>query len=41
GAQMGVRSIPTMAVYQGGRELQRQSGARPAPAIVQFVEAAL
>ena len=40
GARLGVRSIPTMAVYAEGRELQRSSGARPAPAIEQFVAAA-
>jgi thioredoxin 2 len=37
GAELGVQSIPTMAVYRGGRELRRSSGARPAPAIEQFV----
>ena len=37
GAQLGIQSIPTMAVYGQGRELKRTSGARPAPAIEQFV----
>jgi thioredoxin 2 len=37
GAELGVQSIPTMAVYRGGRELRRTSGARPAPQIEQFV----
>ena len=41
GAQLGVQSIPTMAVYVGGRERERVSGARPAPAIEQFVAQAL
>lgn len=41
GAQMKVQSIPTMAVYFEGRELQRSSGARPAPAIASFVNAAV
>ncbi|NVB40076.1 thiol reductase thioredoxin [Pseudenhygromyxa sp. WMMC2535] len=41
GAQMGVRSIPTMAVYHRGRELERVAGARPAPAIESFVAQAL
>ncbi|MCF7686948.1 MAG: thioredoxin [Cephaloticoccus sp.] len=41
GAQFGIRSIPTMAVFRAGRELARQSGAMPAAAIQQFVEAAL
>lgn len=37
GAELDVQSIPTMAVYRAGRELRRTSGARPAPAIEQFV----
>tara|TARA_R110002096_G_scaffold257013_1_gene450307 strand:- start:93 stop:557 length:465 start_codon:yes stop_codon:yes gene_type:complete len=41
GAQYGVRSIPTMVIFQGGKELARQSGAMPAPAIQQFIEATL
>lgn len=41
GARMGVQSIPTMAVYQGGRELERTSGARPAAQIEAFVAHAL
>jgi thioredoxin 2 len=41
GAALGVQSIPTMAVYQGGRERARSSGARPAPAIEQFLAGAL
>ena len=40
GAELGVSSIPTMAVYQSGRELRRTSGARPAPAIEQWLEEA-
>jgi thioredoxin 2 len=36
GARLGIQSIPTMAVYQGGRELRRSSGARPASAIEAF-----
>lgn len=27
GAHFGIRSIPTLAVFQGGREVRRQSGA--------------
>ena len=38
GAELGIQSIPTMAVYRGGRELRRTSGARPAAAIEQFVD---
>jgi thioredoxin 2 len=37
GAELGVQSIPTMAVYRNGRELRRSSGARPAAAIEQFL----
>ena len=36
-----IRSIPTMAVFAGGRERARSSGARPAQAIEQFVEESL
>ena len=32
-----IRGIPTMILYQGGREVARQSGAVPASAIEQFV----
>ncbi|RME16097.1 MAG: thioredoxin TrxC [Alphaproteobacteria bacterium] len=34
-----IRGIPTMILYQNGREVARQSGAVPASAIVQFVRA--
>ncbi len=37
GARHQVQSIPTMAVFAGGREAARTAGARPAPAIEQFV----
>jgi thioredoxin 2 len=33
----GIRGIPTMIVYQAGREVARQSGAVPARAIEEFV----
>jgi thioredoxin 2 len=33
-AKFGIRSIPTLVKLQGGRELQRQSGALPAAQIV-------
>jgi thioredoxin 2 len=36
-----ISSIPTMAVFQGGRELARTSGTRPAAAIEGFVHEAL
>jgi thioredoxin 2 len=41
GQRMGVQSIPTMAVYRLGRELERSEGARPAPQIEAFVAHAL
>jgi thioredoxin 2 len=37
GERHGIRSIPTMAVFSGGREVARTSGARPAAAIEAFV----
>ena len=41
GARYGVQSIPTMAVFQGGREIGRSVGARPAAGIEQEVERAV
>ncbi len=41
GTEHGVRSIPLMAVFQGGKEVGRTAGARPAPAIEQFVQQSL
>ena len=41
GARFGVRSIPTMAVFAGGREVGRTAGARPAAAIQEFVSQAI
>jgi thioredoxin 2 len=40
-AEHGIRSIPMMAVFRGGRELARSAGARPAPAIESFVQQTL
>lgn len=37
GERFGIRSIPTLAVFGGGRELARTTGARPAPDIEAFV----
>ena len=37
----GIRSIPTMILFQGGREIARESGAMPAGHIVQWVRNAL
>jgi len=37
GAQLGIRSIPTMVLFAGGREVARQSGAMGAADIVRWV----
>jgi len=39
--RFGIRSIPTMAVFVGGREAGRTSGARPAADIQAFIESSL
>ena len=36
-ARFQISSIPTMAVFHNGQELNRISGARPASAILQFI----
>jgi thioredoxin 2 len=41
GDRFGIRSIPTMAVFQGGKEVGRSSGARPAADIEAFVRGAV
>jgi len=41
GARFGIRSIPTLAVFSGGRELRRAAGARPAADIEAFVAQSL
>jgi thioredoxin 2 len=41
GAELRISSIPTLALFRGGRELGRSSGARPAAAIDAFVRQAL
>jgi thioredoxin 2 len=38
GERFGIRSIPTLAVFAGGREIARTLGARPANEIEAFVE---
>lgn len=38
GNRFGIRSIPTMVLLQGGREIARQSGAMPAEAIVRWAK---
>ena len=37
GARFGIRSIPTLAVFAGGREVARTTGVRPAAEIEAFV----
>lgn len=39
--RFNIRSIPTLAVFRGGREVARQSGAMSAQAIAQWVKAQL
>ncbi len=41
GDRLGIRSIPTMAVFAGGREVARTAGARPAADIEVFIGQAL
>jgi len=38
GAQYGIRSIPTMILFQNGKEIARQSGAMTAGDIVRWVQ---
>ena len=37
GQKYNIRSIPTLAVFSGGQEVNRSSGARPAADIEQFI----
>ena len=37
GQRFGIRSIPTLAIFAGGREVARTTGARPAPEIEAFL----
>jgi thioredoxin 2 len=41
GNRFGIRSIPTMAIFSGGREVGRSSGARPAAQIEALVRQTL
>jgi thioredoxin 2 len=41
GERFGIRSIPTMAVFDGGREQGRTAGARPAADIEAFIQSTL
>ncbi|HEY7288303.1 MAG TPA: thioredoxin TrxC [Vicinamibacterales bacterium] len=40
GERFGIRSIPTLAIFAGGREVSRTTGARPASDIEAFIEKA-
>jgi thioredoxin 2 len=40
-AKLGIRSIPTVVVFRGGREIARQAGAQDAESLVRWVRAAL
>ena len=40
-AQFGIRSIPTLALFRGGREVARQAGAMDAANIVAWVQSKL
>jgi len=40
-ARFGIRSIPTLAIFHQGRELQRQSGAVSYPALQSWVQSVL
>jgi thioredoxin 2 len=39
--RFSIRSIPTMALFAGGKEIGRTMGARPAPGIMAFVNETL
>jgi thioredoxin 2 len=41
GERYRIRSIPTMAVFAGGREVGRTAGARPAEEIEAFIQSTL
>jgi thioredoxin 2 len=40
-ARFGIRAIPTLILFKAGHEAARQSGALPAPAILQFLQQSL
>lgn len=37
-ARLGIRSIPTLVLFRGGREIARQSGAMPAPQLKAWID---
>lgn len=40
-ARFNIRSIPTLIAFRGGREIARQSGAMPHPALLQWLRSAI
>jgi thioredoxin 2 len=38
-ARFGIRSIPTLAIFKGGREVVRQSGAMDAASLARWIQA--
>ena len=38
GAQYGIRSIPTVAIFKSGKEIARISGAQPAASLEQWID---
>lgn len=38
GERFGIRSIPTLAIFAGGREVSRAAGAKPAADIERFID---
>jgi thioredoxin 2 len=38
GTRYGIRSIPTLALFRGGREIARQAGAMHSAGIVQWAQ---
>jgi thioredoxin 2 len=40
-ASFGISSIPTLCLFRHGKEVARQAGASPAPAILNFISARL
>jgi len=39
--RLNIRSIPTLAAYAKGKEVNRVSGALPAPSLEQFIRQAI
>jgi thioredoxin 2 len=38
-ARFGIRSIPTVAIFKGGREVARQAGAMDAGTLTRWIQA--